>query len=65
LILLSIFSYLQLTLADLAVYDVMEIHTRDYPDLIKGFPELLTHRKKIAATPNIKAYLEKRAVTLL
>ncbi|XP_048742387.2 glutathione S-transferase 1-like [Ostrea edulis] len=54
----------RLTIADLAVYDVMEIHTRDYPDLIKGFPALLTHRQMVADTPNIKKYLEKRAVTL-
>nr|XP_034308305.1 glutathione S-transferase 1-like isoform X2 [Crassostrea gigas] len=53
-----------LTLGDLAVYDVMEIHTRDYPDLIKNFPQLQTHRQKVASIPNIKKYLENRPVTL-
>uniref|UniRef100_A0A8W8LSQ5 Uncharacterized protein n=1 Tax=Magallana gigas TaxID=29159 RepID=A0A8W8LSQ5_MAGGI len=53
-----------ITLGDLAVYDVMEIHTRDYPDLIKNFPQLQTHRQKVASIPNIKKYLENRPVTL-
>ncbi|XP_061179148.1 glutathione S-transferase 1-like [Saccostrea echinata] len=53
-----------LTLGDLAVYDVMEIHTRDYPDLIKGFPKLQAHRQRIAESPNIRKYLEKRPITL-
>ncbi|XP_065938105.1 glutathione S-transferase 1 isoform X2 [Magallana gigas] len=53
-----------LTLGDLAVYDVMEIHTRDYPDLIKNFPQLQTHRQKVASIPNVKRYLENRPVTL-
>ncbi|XP_062579789.1 glutathione S-transferase 1-like [Saccostrea cucullata] len=53
-----------LTLGDLAVYDVMEIHTRDYPDLIKGFPQLEAHRQRVAETSNIRKYLEKRPVTL-
>lgn len=54
----------RLTLGDLAVYDVMEIHTRDFPDLIKNFPQLQTHRQKVASIPNIKKYLENRPVTL-
>ncbi|XP_022333820.2 glutathione S-transferase 1-like [Crassostrea virginica] len=54
----------ELTLADLAVYDVMEIHTRDYPELIKGYPQLQAHRERVANKPNIKKYLDKRPVTL-
>lgn len=42
----------------------MEIHTRDYPDLIKNFPQLQTHRQKVASIPNVKRYLENRPVTL-
>lgn len=42
----------------------MEIHTRDYPDLIKNFPQLQTHRQKVASIPNVKTYLENRPVTL-
>lgn len=42
----------------------MEIHTRDYPDLIKNFPQLQMHRQKVASIPNVKKYLENRPVTL-
>lgn len=57
------FFMFQMTMADLAVYEVLtNVVLRDSKILDK-FPKLVEHRKRVAALPKIKEYLEKRPKT--
>jgi len=57
---IHVYSYLQLTVADLAVYDMMENILGRHPEAHDKLPGLKANRKKIAETKNIKEYLAKR-----
>eukprot|EP01023_Acetabularia_acetabulum_P001374 TRINITY_DN10520_c0_g1_i3.p1 TRINITY_DN10520_c0_g1~~TRINITY_DN10520_c0_g1_i3.p1 ORF type:complete len:227 (+),score=19.17 TRINITY_DN10520_c0_g1_i3:238-918(+) len=48
-----------LSVADLQLFDIVDIHVRIFGDLIQQtYPALLEHREFVAAIPEIKAYLE-------
>ncbi|CAC5396276.1 HPGDS [Mytilus coruscus] len=52
-----------MTMADLAVYEVLtNVVLRD-SKILDGFPKLVEHRNRVAFLPKIKEYLEKRPKT--
>ncbi|KXZ45601.1 hypothetical protein GPECTOR_53g94 [Gonium pectorale] len=47
-----------LTVADLAVFDIVDLHARIFGDELKAaYPDLLAHHAYIAGLPHIKEYL--------
>eukprot|EP00198_Chlamydomonas_reinhardtii_P011758 XP_001701095.1 glutathione S-transferase [Chlamydomonas reinhardtii] len=47
-----------LTMADLCVFDIVDLHNRIFPDKMKEvYPELLAFHDHVAALPGIKEYL--------
>lgn len=47
-------------MADLFVYEVLTNAVMRDDKVLDNFPKLLAHRKRVAALPKIKEYLEKR-----
>jgi glutathione S-transferase P len=47
-----------LTVADFAVFDILDLHMRIMPDIIAQFPALSALHQAIAADPNVAAYLK-------
>ena len=47
-----------LTAADVALFDLVEVHLRLWPDALgsSSFPKLHAHRAAVAAQPGIAAY---------
>eukprot|EP01024_Parvocaulis_polyphysoides_P028037 TRINITY_DN25346_c0_g2_i6.p2 TRINITY_DN25346_c0_g2~~TRINITY_DN25346_c0_g2_i6.p2 ORF type:complete len:119 (+),score=22.11 TRINITY_DN25346_c0_g2_i6:102-458(+) len=48
-----------LSVADIQLFDIVDLHVRIFGDLIKQtYPELLAHFDRVAAIPEIKSYLD-------
>ena len=50
----------QLTVADLSVWDTIDLLVSEKPDILGLYPKLLEHRAKIKTLPKLKKYLETR-----
>jgi glutathione S-transferase len=49
----------ELSIADIAVWDMFDLLARIFPDtLAAAYPDLAAHQAKLAAVPGVKAYLE-------
>ncbi|KAK3803293.1 hypothetical protein RRG08_021491 [Elysia crispata] len=50
----------ELTVADLSVWDTIDLLVSEKPDILGLYPKLLEHRAKIKTLPKLKKYLETR-----
>lgn len=55
--------FLQLTLADLAVFNILDILNDNMPEVITAYPSLLALKAKVAADEKIAKYLATRPKT--
>ncbi|XP_050413655.1 probable glutathione S-transferase 6 [Patella vulgata] len=53
----------QMTLADLAIYDMLENNFRKTPELLQNYPKVIGHRNRIASSQKISTYLKNRKET--
>jgi glutathione S-transferase len=52
----------QLSMADILLFDIVDMHQRIYPDqFAEQYPDLAKHHSKLAALPGIKSYLDSPA----
>lgn len=58
-----VFVFLQLSLADLHFYAVLEAIMGKNPGALKGHPKLQELYDRVASTPKVAEYLKKRPVT--
>lgn len=58
-----VFFFLQMSLADLHFYAVMEAIVGSNPGALKGNPKLKDLYDRVASTPKVAEYLKKRPVT--
>lgn len=47
-----------LSIADAALFNIVDLHVRIFPDFKAAYPDLAAHHDKFAALPGVKAYLE-------
>jgi hypothetical protein len=48
---------LKLSIVDIALFDMLDVQTHLHTEILDNFPELKAFKEKIAALPEINAYL--------
>lgn len=57
--------YFQLTVADLAVLDALDVLIGASPNVLNTFPKVKANRKKIMEIPKVKDWVNKRPHTAM